>query len=122
VRYEVIARHKPGGKLTLGDGASIGRRVSIDISGDVTIGARAVVSEEALILTHDHDPCDITRKHALPLLIGEGAWIGARAIILASCGYIGAGAVIGAGSVVTHAVPPGEVWAGNPARKVPDAS
>ena len=44
------------------------------------------------------------------------AEIGARSIILASCTHVGAGAVIGAGSVVTHDVPAGERWAGNPAR------
>jgi UDP-2-acetamido-3-amino-2,3-dideoxy-glucuronate N-acetyltransferase len=44
-----------------------------------------------------------------------GASIGSGAVIL--CGItIGRAAVIGAGSVVTRNVPPGEVWAGNPAR------
>jgi acetyltransferase-like isoleucine patch superfamily enzyme len=35
------------------------------------------------------------------------------------CGVtIGAGAMVGAGSVVTKDIPPGEIWAGNPARFV----
>jgi acetyltransferase-like isoleucine patch superfamily enzyme len=50
-----------------------------------------------------------------PTLIEEGASIGSSATIL--CGIkIGSGAIIGAGSVVTKDVPPGEVWAGNPAK------
>jgi len=51
-----------------------------------------------------------------PLDIGEHVWIGARAIILGGCKKIGTGAVIGAGSVVTHDVPENVIIAGNPAR------
>ena len=51
----------------------------------------------------------------VPTLIDEGASIGSSATIL--CGVkIGSGAIIGAGSVITKDVPPGEVWAGNPAK------
>ena len=47
--------------------------------------------------------------------VKRGATIGANATIL--CGLtIGRNAMIGAGSVVTHDVPDGELWAGNPAR------
>ena len=48
-------------------------------------------------------------------LIRKGASIGANATIL--CGItIGENAMIGAGSVVTHDVPDGELWYGIPAR------
>lgn len=114
----IIDREHMGGRLDQGDGCIIASTADIDISADVTLGRGVVISEDVLILTHDHDPADITRKHASALTIGDGAWIGARAIILASCSSIGVGAVIGAGSVVTHDVPAGEVWAGNPARCV----
>jgi acetyltransferase-like isoleucine patch superfamily enzyme len=53
----------------------------------------------------------------VPTLVKEGASIGANATI--RCGVtIGSNAVIGCGAVVTHDVPDGEVWAGNPARKI----
>lgn len=47
--------------------------------------------------------------------IGDNVAIGSSATILGGI-KIGDGAVIGAGSVVTKNVPPGEVWAGNPAK------
>lgn len=53
--------------------------------------------------------------------VGDGAMIGANACILFRSGSvltIGAGAVVGANSVVLSSVPPGEIWAGNPARRV----
>ena len=47
--------------------------------------------------------------------IKRGASIGAGSTI--GCGItIGENAMIGMGSVVTHDVPAGEVWVGNPAR------
>jgi maltose O-acetyltransferase len=116
----VTDREGMGGTLTLGVDTAIDESVDIDTSADVTIGDRVALSEGVLILTHDHDPANIREKHASPLSIGEGAWIGARVIILASCDHIGAHAVVGAGSVVTHDIPPRQCWAGNPAHFLRD--
>jgi virginiamycin A acetyltransferase len=55
-----------------------------------------------------------------PLHIGHDVWIGAGVTILPGCKKIGNGAVIGAGSVVTHDVSPFSIVAGNPARHVRD--
>ncbi len=49
--------------------------------------------------------------------IGDGAYIGAGAIIRQGL-TIGAGAFIGMGAVVTKDVPAGETWVGNPARRL----
>lgn len=47
--------------------------------------------------------------------IGNDVWIGSKCLIKGGV-RIGDGAVIGMGSVVTHDVPPYEIWAGNPAK------
>lgn len=44
-------------------------------------------------------------------------WIAANACVTRGI-TIGDGAVIGAGSVVTHDIPPYEIWAGVPAKKI----
>ena len=56
-------------------------------------------------------------SYALPIIVGDYAWIGAGAIILPGV-TIGKGAVVGAGSVVTKDVAPRMIAAGNPAREL----
>jgi len=50
-----------------------------------------------------------------PTTIGNDVWVGSNSVILAGL-TIGTGAIIGAGSVVTHDVPPYAIVAGNSAR------
>jgi acetyltransferase-like isoleucine patch superfamily enzyme len=47
--------------------------------------------------------------------IGEGAWIGSAAVVMAD---VGRHSVVGAGSVVTKPIPDGVVAAGVPARVI----
>lgn len=57
------------------------------------------------------------------IILGNNVTIGAHTIIVARANTtltIGSGAYIGAGSVLTRDVPPHELWAGNPARKLKD--
>ncbi len=50
--------------------------------------------------------------------VEDGVFIGANASVLHGGLTIGTGATVGAGAVVTCDVPPGETWAGVPARRV----
>lgn len=52
------------------------------------------------------------------LEICDDVWIGAHVIITAGCHKIGKGAIIGAGSVVTHDVKEYTIVAGNPAKEI----
>lgn len=56
---------------------------------------------------------------ALPIVIGEGVWIGARAVLTPGV-EIGPQAVLAAGAVVAKRVPANEVWGGVPAKKIRD--
>jgi len=52
---------------------------------------------------------------ARPITIEDDVWIGGGAVLCPGV-RIGAGATVGAGSVVTRDVPPGGLAAGNPCR------
>lgn len=50
------------------------------------------------------------------LVIGNDVWIGMNVIVTSKCNFIGNGAIIGAGSIVTKDVAPYTIVAGNPAK------
>ncbi len=52
-----------------------------------------------------------------PITLGDDCWIGGHSVIMPSV-TIGARAVLGAGSVVTHDVPADTVAVGNPCRVI----
>jgi virginiamycin A acetyltransferase len=56
--------------------------------------------------------------HSHPLIIEDDVWIGHNVVILPGCKFIGRGAIIGAGSIVTKDVGAYTISAGVPARAV----
>ncbi len=56
-------------------------------------------------------------RAAAPVVIGEGAWLGADTKVLSGV-HVGRGAVVGAGSVVTRNVPDYAIVAGVPATAI----
>lgn len=104
--------------ISIGEGAVINRRCYLDGRGGLTIGRDASISPECYLLSLTHDPQD-PGFGALPrpVVVGDRAWIGARALILPGV-TLGEGCVVGAGAVVTKDVAPFDIVAGNPARKI----
>jgi sugar O-acyltransferase (sialic acid O-acetyltransferase NeuD family) len=85
------------------------------------IGRHVVVMPHT-VFTHDDVIGDFTTFGAGVRLAGgvvvePGAYVGSGALVREYV-TIGAGALVGMGAVVTRDVPPGEVWAGNPARRI----
>ena len=109
-------------QASIADQVYIGRRCSI---GYASLGAKVMLADGVQILSggHEHGVGDAaegethqdqaqTFEH---LEIGEGAWIGTNAVIMAD---VGAHAIVGAGAVVTKPIPPHCVAAGVPARVI----
>lgn len=55
------------------------------------------------------------KAKSLPIVIQEGAFVGASSIILKGV-TIGKHSIVAAGSVVSKSIPAGEIWGGNPAK------
>jgi len=78
----------------------------------VHIEAGCVIDEEAVLLAHD-----LTRGIYVDTRVGEGSYVGARAIIMPGI-TVGRGCHVLPGAVVSKDVPDGATVAGNPARVI----
>jgi maltose O-acetyltransferase len=112
-----------GRLLRIGSDSGIGPRSQI---GEITIGNGVIIGPELIALTTNHrfeDPevwiGSQGYSESQPIEIGDGAWIGARVILLPGV-RIGRFAVVGAGSVVAADVPDYAVAVGNPAKVTRD--
>ena len=87
----------------------------VEIEDNVLIGANCKIWDT------DFHPVEYKKRQineeaiTKPVLIKEGAFIGACSIILKGT-IVGSHSVIGAGSVVATSIPDNEIWAGNPAK------
>ena len=102
-----------GNKVKIGDRCKIQAFCfipdGVTIGNDVFLGPRVT-------FTNDKNPPS-NQKDWAETIVEDGVSIGAGAIILPGL-TLGKGCKIGAGAVVTHNVPQGETWVGNPARKM----
>ena len=109
------------GHVRIGAGSWIGAFCFFHGAGGIDIGKAVGIGPRVTMLTSEHELCDtkIPILHAKlkseAIDIGDGADIGAAAVILPGI-KIGEGAAVGAGAVVTKNVPAFTVVAGNPAR------
>jgi sugar O-acyltransferase (sialic acid O-acetyltransferase NeuD family) len=91
------------------------------LTADATVGRHVAVMPQAVV-THDAVVGDFATLASGVRLgggteIGQGAYLGAGALVREGV-RIGAWSQIGMGSVVLRDVPDGEVWVGNPARRL----
>lgn len=85
----------------------------------IEIGSGTRTGPGIKIISADHDITDIDRHlPSGPVVIGDGCWIGANAVILPGV-ELGPRTVVGAGAVVTRSYPDGYcVIGGVPAREI----
>ena len=104
--------------VEMGSFVAIDDDVNLYSAEKIRIGTKVAISREAFICTASHDISLPNRPLITkPIIICDGVWIGARAIVLPGV-KIGEGAVVAAGAVVTHDVPAWAVVGGNPAKVI----
>jgi len=118
--------------------AQLVRMCGVKVGRDVFIGSLVLFDSEhpelieiedeasialgSIIIAHSaaspfHQRMKLFRADPQKVTLRKGCWIGAGAIVLPVV-TIGEAAIVAAGSVVSHDVPPYTVVAGNPARPI----
>lgn len=100
--------------VVMGPGFLIGDRVFV--------GPHVVLANDLYpsVSTDGYDDAELRKGEKFCVIIGDDAMIGSHVTVLPGV-RIGEGAVIGAGSVVTHDVPAGRIWCRDGAlRDLPD--
>jgi len=111
--------------VTIGEGTRFYGRVLIDFSRPcmINIGRNCEFTEGVVILTHGYDWAVLREKYGEVLassgkvVIEDNVFVGVHSVILKGV-RIGRDTIIGAGSIVTHNIPPNSVAVGNPCRVV----
>lgn len=120
----VIMATGKGAEIVIGDDTGLSG-CTITAVNRIEIGKEVLIGSGVVICDNDAHPLrPENRRHgrdidSRPVIIGDGAFLGARSIVLKGV-TIGPYAVVGAGSVVTRDVPPYAVVAGNPAKYIRD--
>ncbi len=112
-----------GASLTIGEHSGMNSTILV-ATKSITIGDYVKIGGDTLITdTNSHNldakarrlPQEWRSAVSRPIVIEDDVFIGTRCIILKGV-TIGRGAIIAAGSVLSHSVPQYELWGGNPAK------
>jgi len=112
------------GTIALGDNIGI-NGLAITSTKRVEIGAGTITAPNCIIVDSDfHAPWPPDKRLSLDVgatnkevIIGENVWLGLNVTVLKGS-TIGNNSIIGAGSVVTGAIPPNVIAAGVPAKVI----
>lgn len=97
--------------VTIGDNVLFGPNVSI------MTPLHSLISEERRLYLNKEKNYITDNEYGKPITIGNDCWIGGNVTIIGGV-TIHDNVVVGAGSVVTHDLESGKVYAGNPAKPI----
>ena len=87
----------------------------------VDIGHNFTSAPGSWIIAHDSSLCPTKGKTIIKdTRVGNNVFLGLNSIVMPGV-TIGDNVIVGAGAIVTKDIPNGELWSGNPARKISTA-
>ncbi len=115
---------KEGPSIIIEDDVFVGFGCEFNIKKKVVIGKDSLIGSGCKFVDHDHGISleDLMRNQIGPeaeIVLEENVWLGTNVVVLKGV-TIGNGAIIAAGSIVNKSIPPNEIWAGIPAKKIRD--
>lgn len=119
--FDEFAGKKISPRLFIDDDAYLGDHLTILSADEIIIEKNVLMASYITITSENHginpeteEPYSKQPLNTSPVRIGEGAWIGEKAIILPGV-TIGKKSIVAGGAVVTKSVPEYSIVAGNPA-------
>lgn len=125
--FSSFGQEKFNPEIVIGDNVNLESDCHISAINSIIIEDNVLIASFVYISDHSHGQISSEEIDTPPLQrplcskggirICKNAWLGERVIVLPGV-TIGEGAIIGAGSVVTHDIPPFTVAVGSPARVI----
>jgi acetyltransferase-like isoleucine patch superfamily enzyme len=111
------------GEVSIGAKTVIGQEATISAYQHVSIGRECIIADRVMLIDFDHGVTEVERPiraqgiYKRDVRVGHNVWIGYGACILRGVS-VGENSVIGTSAVVTKHVPANAVVAGSPARVI----
>ncbi len=105
------------GRIRLGDRVFVNCGTVLIAVREIVVGDDVAFANEVYVMDSNSHGLEGGEQVTAPVRIGDGSWLGARAMVLPGV-TIGKRVVVAAGAVVTRDVPDDVLVAGNPARVV----
>jgi acetyltransferase-like isoleucine patch superfamily enzyme len=109
------------GEVSIGAKTVIGQEATISAFQHVSIGRECIIADRVMLIDFDHGVTEVERPirvqgiYKRDVRVGNNVWMGYGACVLRGVS-IGENAIVGTSAVVTTEVPPNAVVAGVPAR------
>ena len=122
VYFKVDGPYSEAVRINIGRDVFVGTAVEFNIKERIVVGDMALIASGCRFIDHDHgtDCSSAIREQpcsCAAIELGPDCWLGVNVVVMKGV-RIGEGAIVGAGAVVTKSIPPHEIWAGVPAKKI----
>jgi acetyltransferase-like isoleucine patch superfamily enzyme len=112
------------GPVTIGANSAIGPGCFLSSgTAGIKIGEDAMIAASVVIVANNHVydridlPIRLQGHRSIGIVIEDDVWIGANCTVLDGA-WVGSGAIVTAGSVVSKKIPPRTIATGNPAKVI----